>query len=265
MKSLPEFIKYLSSMYPVAGFLLLLMASVASYALRVFPVNLVIAIAACVLLDLAIKKLFLRKGLVFPSSALITGIIIGSIAPLNAPIAAVLAASAVAIVSKYLLRLKGRHVFNPAALGLLVSLFLFRLGDVWWAASGFNLAGFAVPVTLLLVIASYKADKLKASIPFLAVTAILYGATQFIKVPFTPVGLLNFFASLPFYFAFIMLSEPRTSPNAPRGQAVFGVLVALLVFALDAGKVNYPFFIALLAGNLGYSLYRSYQPAVEKK
>ncbi len=256
MKSLQECFR---SMYFWAITLLLLCAAASSYALRAFPANLLAAVAACLLLDEVIKGLFLKKGFRLSASAAISGIIIGSVAPLNAPIAAVLAASAVAIVSKYLLRLKGRHIFNPAALGLLVSLFLFGLGDVWWAASGFNLAGFAVPVTLLLIIANYKADKLKASIPFLAVTAILYGVTQFINVPFTPVGLLNFFASLPFYFAFIMLSEPRTSPNAQKEQVTFGVMVALLFFILDSGNVKYAFFIALLAGNIAYSLYRNYR------
>lgn len=249
---------YVASMYPVTGFLLLLLAAVASYNLRAFPASLVAAIAACALLDSAIKKLFIRKELKFPSSAVISGIIIGSIAPLNAPVTAILAASAVAIASKYVLRINKRHIFNPATLGLLVSLFLFGLGDVWWAASGFSFAGFAVPVTFLLIIASYKAGKLKVALPFLLVTAVLYAATQFVKVPFTATGLLAFATSLPFYFAFIMLSEPKTSPYAPREQVVFGAAVALLVFLLDSSHVKYPFFIALLAGNLGYALYRSY-------
>lgn len=254
MKSLSG---YFSSMYPVTGFLLLLLAAVASYNLRAFPASLVAAIAACALLDLAIKKLFLRKELKFPSSAVISGIIIGSIAPLNAPVIAILAASAVAVASKYVLRINKRHIFNPATLGILVSLFLFGLGDVWWAAAGINVLGFAVPLALILIIASYKAGKLSASIPFLVATAILYAATQFVSVPFTAAGLLTFFTSLPFYFAFIMLSEPKTSPNNSREQVAFGVAVALLVFALDFSHVKYSFFIALLAGNLGYALYRS--------
>lgn len=248
---------YFSSMYPVTGFLLLLCAAVSSYAIRTFPVNLIIAITACALLDLAIKKLFLKRELKFPSSAVISGIIIGSIAPLNAPVIAVLVAAAVAIVSKYLIRIKGRHIFNPATLGLLIALSLFKLGDMWWAAAGINVLGFAIPLTLILIIANYKAGKLKVAVPFLLATAVLYAATQFVSVPLTAMGLLSFFASMPYYFAFIMLSEPRTSPNVPKEQVVFGVAVALLVFLLDFSHAKYPFFIALLAGNLAYSLYRS--------
>ncbi len=257
---------YLKSMYVVTVVLLLLLAAVASYKQGTFPGSLLIAIFACCILDLLAARLFLkRKGFRFPSSGFISGAIIGSIAPMNAPAAAILVASAIAIASKYAIRLNGRHIFNPATLGLLVSLWLFRLGDVWWAASSIVwVAGFAVPLTLLLIVANYQAGKLRVSIPFLAATAILYAATQFVTVPFTAAGLFIFFSSLPFYFAFIMLSEPKTSPNAPREQLIFGVSVAVLVFALEHAHVKYAFFIALLAGNLAYAAYRSYSAAAAK-
>ena len=87
--------------------------------------------------------------------------------------------------------------------------------------------------------------------------AAFYAATQFFKNPITAVGLLNFFTSLPFYFAFIMLSEPKTSPNAPKEQVAFGVAVAILIFVLDA-HIKYSFLVALLAGNLAYAAYRNF-------
>ncbi len=258
MKALRSYLGYLGSMYPVTGFLLLLLAAVASYNLRAFPTSLVAAIAVCSALDLVVARFFLRKRLAFPSSAFITGTIIGSIAPFDSPLYVVIGASVIAIVSKYAIRIKGRHIFNPATLGLLVSLSLFRLGDVWWAAAaGLNIGSFIVPLTILLIIANYRADKLKVSIPFLLATALLFTATEFIKVPLTAAGLLAFAGSMPYYFAFIMLSEPKTSPNMPREQIAFGVAVAILVFALDYSHVKYSFLIALLAGNLAYSAYRS--------
>lgn len=249
---------YLGSMYPVTGFLLLLLAAIASYNLRAFPTSLVAAVAMCGVFDVLIQRLLLRKGLGFPSSALITGTIIGSIAPFNAPLSVIFIAAVVAIASKHLIRLKGRHIFNPATLGLLVSLWLFNLGDIWWAAAaGFNIGGFIVPLTISLVIANYKADKLKVAIPFLLATAVLFAATEFVKVPPTAAGALSFASSMPYYFAFIMLSEPKTSPYAAKEQIIFGIAVAILYFVLDFNSVRFPFFIGLLTGNLAYSLYRS--------
>ncbi len=255
MKGLSEYFK---SMYVVTSVLLLLLAAVASYNLRVFPANLLAAIVACSLLDAAANRIFLKKEARFPASAVITGIIIGSIAPLNAPLAAIFVAAVVAIASKYVLRINKRHIFNPATLGLLVSLFAFRLGDMWWAAAaGISVLGFAVPLTLALIVANYKAGKLKVAVPFLLATALLYAATGFVRVPLTASGILTFASTMPYYFAFIMLSEPKTSPNAPKEQVIFGMAVAAVYFLLDFSHVRFPFFIALLAGNLAYSLHRS--------
>ncbi len=253
MKGLPR----LNTIYAWAFFVLLLCAAASAYALGIFPAGLVVAIIACSALDLAVKK-FLKKSLSFPSSAAITGIIIGSIAPIDAPVAFILLASSAAIASKYLLRLDRRHIFNPAALGMLFSLALFGLGDVWWAAAAsVKLAGISFPLALLLVIPNYRALKLVVSLPFLAAIAVAYAATRFVAAPLAASGLFNLFGSLPFYFAFIMLSEPKTSPNAVREQLVFGIAAAAAVFALDYAHVRYSFLIALLAANLAYAIFRA--------
>ena len=253
------FADYFQSMYVLAIFLLLLVAIAASFTLKIFPMALFVAIAACSLLDVFVAVLFLRRALRFPYSAFISGIIIGSIAPFDAPVPAILVASAVAILSKHIIRIKGRHIFNPAALGLIVSLYLFNLGEQWWAAIGFAVLGVTLPITLILIAANYKAEKLKVSIPFLFVTAFLYLSTGFVSLSsVNPTGVLAFVNSLPFYFAFIMLSEPKTSPYKPQEQIIFGFSLAFLYFALDFNRVRFPFFIALLAGNLAYSAYRNF-------
>src|SRR3989338_666961 len=254
MRGLFDFFK---SMYVVTIALTLALSAIASYNSRVFPASFAIAVAACCILDLLAMKLFVKKGLKFPYSVCISGIIIGSLAPIDAPIAAILTGALVAVVSKHLVKLKSRHVFNPATLGLLVSLSAFRLGDVWWAASQTgDLPGIIVPLSLFLAIANYRAGKLMVSLPFLGVVSILYFATGAIEFSgFSSLAVL--ISSLPYYFAFIMLSEPKTSPNMPKEQIVFGITVALAYTALEVSGVTFPFFIALLAGNLAYALYRN--------
>jgi len=254
MRGLLDFFK---SMYVVTIALTLALSAIASYNSRVFPASFAIAVAACCILDLLAMKLFVKKGLKFPYSGCISGIIIGSLAPIDAPIAAILTGALVAVVSKHLVKLKSRHVFNPATLGLLVSLSAFRLGDVWWAASQTgDLPGIIVPLSLFLAIANYRAGKLMVSLPFLGVVSILYFATGAIEFSgFSSLAVL--ISSLPYYFAFIMLSEPKTSPNMPKEQIVFGITVALAYTALEVSGVTFPFFIALLAGNLAYALYRN--------
>ena len=254
MRGVLDFFK---SMYVVTIALTLALSAIASYNSRVFPAGLAIAVAACCILDLLAMKLLVKKGIKFPYSGCISGIIIGSLAPIDAPIAAILTGALVAVVSKYLVKLRGHHVFNPATFGLLVSLSVFRQGDMWWAASPtWNLPGIIVPLSLFLVIANHKADKLMVSLPFLGVVGVLYFTTGTIEFSgFSSLAVL--ISSLPYYFAFIMLSEPKTSPNRPKEQIVFGIAIALTYTALEFSDVTFPFFIALLAGNLAYALCRN--------
>ncbi len=248
---------YLNSMYVWTIVLLLFLAAAASITLKIFSWNLIIAIFVCSVFDILIKKFFLKKALSFPFSAFITGTIIGSIITFNAPLFAVLTACVFAIASKNLVRLKFGHIFNPATLGLLVALAFFNLGDEWWAAIGFNFLGLIIPISVILILANYKAMKLRVSIPFLIVVAALYYITDFVKIT-SPIGILSFVNVLPFYFAFIMLSEPKTSPYKTNEQIVFGISLAILYFSLDFFGIKFPFFIALLIGNLAYALYRNY-------
>jgi Na+-transporting NADH:ubiquinone oxidoreductase subunit NqrB len=42
--------------------------------------------------------------------------------------------SAVAIASKYIARTRSANVFNPAALGLVATFYVFNTGQSWWGA-----------------------------------------------------------------------------------------------------------------------------------
>ncbi len=252
--------QYWGNMYVWAIDLLLLVAILASYTLQILPTNLIAAIIVCAGLDVLLKKFYLKRPEIkFPFSAIVTGIIIGSIISFNASLVVILLASVVAILSKFFIRLKGMHIFNPAVTGLLVALAVFSLADEWWAAIGFNAFGIVLPVTFLLIFANHKAAKLKVALPFLAVIAVLYYFTGFVPISsFTVTGLLAFVNILPFYFAFIMLTEPKTSPYGTNQQIIFGVSLAVLLVAAEFGRVPYSFFVTLLIGNLGYSIYRNY-------
>lgn len=249
---------YFQSMYVWTILLLAFLAVVASYARDAFPTNLLVAVIAAAVLDVGIKKIVLKRKISAPLSAIITGIIIGSIAPFNASPLIVIIAASLAILSKFIIRFKDLHIFNPAALGLVISLFLFSLGDEWWAAVGYNVFGYAITLTPLLIFANYRAMKLKVSLPFLLTVAVLSHLTGIIRLnSFDPADTLRFLVALPYYFGFIMVSEPRTSPYQTKEQISFGVSVAVLTVILTLYSVAYALFLALLIGNLGYALYRS--------
>src|ERR1700719_2216526 len=81
-----------------------------------------LAIITSIALELALGRIFLHKWL-NPASAYITGISVGILvrSPAYWPYAL---CAAISITSKYVLRVKGRHIWNPSNFGISVMLFL---------------------------------------------------------------------------------------------------------------------------------------------
>jgi Na+-transporting NADH:ubiquinone oxidoreductase subunit NqrB len=137
------------------------------------------------------------------------------------------AAGIIAIASKFLLRIDGKHIFNPAGFAIVV-LLLASNGvwispgqwgtELWFAA----LAGF---FAILVLSASRRAD---IAIFFLAShAALLLARALWLGDPFAiPVHQLQSGSLL--IFTFFMISDPRTAPDAIVGRLLFAFAVAAL-------------------------------------
>ena len=127
---------------------------------------------------------------------------------------------------------------NPAA-GFLFLLFLFRPElELWWANSNLLLIG------LLGILVALRIGRLASSISFLlAWTAIALAIIH----PF-PLGLHHF----PFFLAFFMLTEPKTTPFKLREQVAFGVGVAVMEHAFSIAGLPSGALLALLVANVAY-------------
>src|SRR5580693_4286106 len=81
-----------------------------------------LAIVTSIGLELVLGRIFFHKW-VHPASAYISGISVGILirSPAFWPYAL---CSAISITSKYVLRVKGRHIWNPSNFGISVMLFL---------------------------------------------------------------------------------------------------------------------------------------------
>lgn len=255
-------------MYYMAIFVLSIVAVVESFD-RGFPVNAVVAVFTTSVLDIGLKKFWLKRPFTMPLSAIITGLIIGTVS-VNAPILGTFIAAILAILSKFIIRWKSSHIFNPAVSGVVTVQLLNPAAHgggsmahgVSQVVQGFGPGGFAVTLWLvpLLLFANWQANKLWVAIPFLMVSAVLYQFTGL-----TTLNSLNlqdtfkFLEPLPYYFAFIIVSEPKTSPWAKNEQIIFGVGIAvlsvlpLIVFGFYSHVIS---LVALLLGNLTYSAYR---------
>ena len=136
-------------------------------------------------------------------------------------------AAVLAVSSKFVLRLQGRHVFNPSNIGIVLVLLLT---DATWVAHGkwgqgiwlaLLLAGFG-----LVVLLSFK--QMLTSFAFLATYIILLlGRALWLGDPLSiPLHQLQNGALL--IFTFFMLSDPMTTPESVRGRLIYGGWVAVL-------------------------------------
>src|SRR5213080_5137241 len=173
---------------------------------------------------------------------------------------------AVSMASKYLIRWRGRHIFNPSNLGLVIA--FVALGpkltdpqDLWWIPMGpWMIVTYAILIGGGLLIA-WELKLLGLELGFMAAFA-LFVALALIPVPdhcmiaswyATPMcgqQLWQILVTSPevLIFAFFMIPDPRTVPDGPVGQFVFGGIVGLvLVLLLGPKKLQFLTKAAILA------------------
>lgn len=141
-------------------------------------------------------------------------------------------AAILAIGSKFLLRVNGKHVFNPANFALVTLSFATPAA---WLSSGqwgnATLLAFAFACLGLLVLT--KARRAETTVSFLTVfAALLFGRALWLGDPLTiPVHQLQSGALL--LFAFFMISDPKTTPNHAVGRSLYGALVAVIAYIIQ--------------------------------
>ena len=190
------------------------------------PLNSALAIASALAAQ-ALCSWAWRLGTIDLRSPLITGLSLSLLLRADEPWIHV-AAGAVAILSKFVLRLEGKHIWNPAGLAI-VALLLGMPGHVWispgqWGAS----VWFAALVAGLAFVVLNAARRADIALWFLAAHAILLlsRAAWLGDPPAIPLHQLQSGSLL--IFAFFMISDPRTTPDSRLGRLMFGVAVALL-------------------------------------
>ena len=228
---------------------ILLVVAGATHASLVAP-GVVAAVVAATAVDAPILKI-LKKRWAFPSGALLTGLIVAMVLSPYQKWYIAAATAAIAIVSKYIVRVHSANVFNPAALALVASFYIFHTGQSWWGALA-ELPAIAIVVLFATgMFISYRVNKFPAVLTFLGVYYLLATLAAFIGDPKTVAELYrapDLHAAL--YFAFFMVTDPPTSPPNARDQITFGVITAAAAFGIfDVVHSAYFLLAGLLVAN----------------
>lgn len=142
------------------------------------------------------------------------------------------AAAAIAIGSKFLIRVRGKHVFNPANVALVT---LMLLSDQAWVSSGQwgSAAVGAFGLACLGFLVLTRAKRAETTVVFLCIYgALLFGRAIWLGDPLSiPVHQLQNGALL--IFAFFMISDPKTTPNTAFGRTLYATFVAAIAFTIQ--------------------------------
>jgi len=157
-------------------------------------------------------------------SALISGLSLCLLCRTNLPELAFLA-SVITIGSKFLLRFRGKHIFNPTNGGIVAMLLLSE--QVWVSPGQWGtVAVFAFLMACLGALVVNRAKRSDVTYAFIACyCALLVGRSLYVGEPLTiPLHRLQSGALL--LFTFFMISDPKTTPDSRAGRVLFAALVA---------------------------------------
>lgn len=243
------------------GLLIVILAILAAIAapgegLRAVAPGLFSAVFAAGLLDAIILRVRRigtpRKDWDFPSGAVVTALIVAMVLRAQEPWYIPMVTAVVAVLSKYVFRSRAANVFNPAALAIVISFYVFHTSQSWWGA-----LPEVTPIVQVILIAggvfiTDRVNKMPLVLVFLGSYYLLFTVTAFVSDPQWVSEVFrapDLQAAL--YFAFIILTDPPTSPVKYRDQLIYGVIVAVVSYAVFEWIGAVYFLLAgVLAGNI---------------
>src|SRR6266542_817168 len=206
-----------------------------------------LAIVVAIIAELILGRIFFGKWLNL-ASAYITGISVGILvrSPAYWPYAL---CSAISIMSKYVLRVKGRHIWNPSNFGIAVLLFLapetmavvsIPCGNNYWSL---------LVIWVLGSIIIWRARRFHISATYVVSFFLLAFLRSWITGDPWQAEVAPITGPMYQLFVFFMITDPKTTVRSKVGQCVVAFCGALAEFMLRLDQVVYaPIFALFFVG-----------------
>jgi Na+-transporting NADH:ubiquinone oxidoreductase subunit NqrB len=211
------------------------------------PLNSACAIGGALLTQVVCSRWWKLPGTDL-RSPLITGLSLSLLLRADDPWLHALA-GVIGIASKFLLRIDGKHIWNPAGLAIVVLLFTAS-GHVWISPGSWgSTIWFAALLAFFAILVLGAARRSDIAIFFLGShAALLLARALWLGDPLAiPLHQLQSGSLL--IFTFFMISDPRTSPDSRLGRFIFAASVALaahyMAFFMQMRPALYVALIAL--------------------
>lgn len=210
-----------------------------------------VALVACCALDMLYTWVSSRR-LMFPLSALISGL--GLAILFTSPGAGwlMLAASWLTISSKYLVTWRGRHIFNPTNFALVVMILVSdgkaAIAPAYQWGGSWEIIGVVFALGLVMM---WRVNKLPLVLSFWAAYAVI--AVIRSRISGIPVEIL-LWASVSggafMLYSFFMITDPKTSPVSTRAMIAGGITLGMVDGLFQAGYAVFSLFYAAFTVNM---------------
>jgi Na+-transporting NADH:ubiquinone oxidoreductase subunit NqrB len=189
-------------------------------------------ILTCSLLDIFLNRIIRRRRMP-PQSAVISGFIVAGILDYSLDWYVLVIVSAIAIISKFIIRINNKHIFNPANFGLFAAA-LFKQPLTWNIESN---------IYLIIIAGIYIALTLKKW-PHVLGFLLVFAGTFYLS-GINPLNMISWF------FVFIMLIEPKTSGFGVLKGSLLGGIAGLTSFIMFKFMPQLDVFVvSLVAANI---------------
>jgi hypothetical protein len=212
-----------------------------------------IAIATSIAAELVLGRIFLKKW-PHPASAYISGISVGILlrSPAYWPYAL---CSLISITSKYVLRIKDRHIWNPSNFGVSAMLFL---APATVASLSIQWGNYLLPMVMIWILGFVIVWRVRR-LHITATYVISFFAFAFLRSWVLHQPWQSEVAPItgPMYqlFIFFMITDPKTTVRSKRGQCLVAFLIAVVETMLRFFQSVYaPFYALFIVGPIANSI-----------
>lgn len=216
--------------YMILFLSILALVGMFKYGFQLVFLHVLVTLASAIIIDSIVNYIKLKRFILSPST-IITGLIVAEVLSFDSAnhllIAAI--ASAVAVLAKHFIVYNKRHIFNPAASGIVAATLIFPDSVSWWAASNIWLT------TLLALFILYMLKKYGLTLSYLISHTVIFSLFALVN----GTAVLQYILLANPYFLGFMLIEPITSPTKKKARIIYGSFVAivslpiLLLFSID--------------------------------
>jgi Na+-translocating ferredoxin:NAD+ oxidoreductase RnfD subunit len=236
--SVPRWKRVLDSRFaPPILITLILLAGNLSFGILESYQKTLLAIVTSIVAEMVLGRIFLHKW-PHPASAYITGISVGILlrSPAFWPYAM---CAALSITSKYVLRYRGRHIWNPSNFGICTMLFLASASVAGLSIQWGNNFGASIVIWILGSLILWRAKRFHIT----AVYVVSFFLLGFLRARITGDPWQSEISPItgPMYqlFIFFMITDPKTTVRSRTGQCVVAFAIAFVEFLMRLDQSVY--------------------------